>query len=54
MFLIMPYHYKKIEDEINCMIKTKKPFMKIMLLNEVVKHHLFKQNFNIGEKIDSF
>jgi len=54
MCLIVPYHYKKIEDEINCMIKTKGPFMKIMSLNEVVKHHLFKPNFNIGNLFDSF
>jgi hypothetical protein len=44
MCLIIPCHYK---NDINCMIKTKGPFMKIMLLNEVVKHSLFKSNFNI-------
>jgi hypothetical protein len=54
MCLIIPYHYKKIEDEINCMTKTKGPFMKIVLLNEVVKHPLFKPNFNIGRVFDSF
>jgi hypothetical protein len=54
MCLIVPYYYKKIEDGINCMIKTKGPFMKIMLLNEVVKLPLFKPNFNIGRFFDSF
>jgi hypothetical protein len=38
MCLIVPYYFLKIEDEINCMIKAKGPLMKIMLLNEVVKH----------------
>jgi hypothetical protein len=47
MCLIVPYYYKKIEDEINCIMKTKGPFMKIVLLNEVVKHPLFKPNFDI-------
>jgi hypothetical protein len=47
MCLMIPYYYKKIEDEINCILKTKGPFMKIMLLNEVVKHPLFKPNFDI-------
>jgi hypothetical protein len=28
-------------------MKTKRPFMKIVLLNEVVKHPLFKPNFDI-------
>jgi len=28
-------------------MKTKGPFMKVMLLNEDVKHHLFKSNFDI-------
>jgi hypothetical protein len=46
MCLIVPY--KKIEDEINCIMKIKRPFMKIMSLNEVVKHLLFKPNFDIG------
>jgi hypothetical protein len=54
MCLIIPYHYKKIKDEINCMTKTKGPFMKIVLLNKVVKHPLFKPNFNIGRVFDSF
>jgi hypothetical protein len=28
-------------------MKTKGPFMKVMLLNEIVKHPLFKPNFDI-------
>jgi hypothetical protein len=46
MCLIVPY-YKRIEDEINSIMKTKGPFMKVMLLNEIVKHPLFKPNFDI-------
>jgi len=45
---------KKIEDEINCIMKIKGPFMIVMSLNEVVKHLLFKQNFDIGILFDSF
>jgi hypothetical protein len=41
MCLIIPYYYKKIEDEINCIMKVKGPFIKIMSLNEIVKHPLF-------------
>ncbi len=47
MCLIVPYYYKAFEDEINCIMKTKGPFMKVVLLNEVVKNLLFKPNFNI-------
>jgi hypothetical protein len=54
MCLIIPYYYKKIEDEIKCIIKIEEPFMKVMSLNEVVKHHLFKPNFDIGILFDSF
>ncbi len=38
----------------NCIMKTKGPFMKVMLLNEVVKHQLFKSNFDIEIFLDSF
>jgi len=41
MCLIVPYYYKKFEDEIN-FYEIKGPFMKVMSLNEVVKHLLFK------------
>jgi hypothetical protein len=47
MCLILPYYYKKLEDEINCIMKIKGPYMKVMSLNEVVKHLLFKPNFDI-------
>jgi hypothetical protein len=35
-------------------MKIKGPFMKVMSLNEVVKHPLFKPNFDIGILFDSF
>jgi len=54
MFLIVSYYYKKIEDEINFIMKIKGPFMKVMSLNEVVKHLLFKPNFDIGMFFYSF
>jgi hypothetical protein len=38
---------QKSKDETNCIRKIKGPFMKVMLLNEVVKHPLFKPNFDI-------
>jgi hypothetical protein len=41
MCLIIPYYSKNIEDEINCIMKIKGPFIKIMSLNEIVKHPLF-------------
>jgi hypothetical protein len=54
MCLIVPYYYIYIKDEINCIMKTKGSFMKVVPLNEVVKHHLFKPNFDIGILFDSF
>jgi len=45
---------QKIEDEINFIMKIKRPFMIVMSLNETVKHFLFKQNFDIGILFDSF
>ncbi len=51
MCLIVPYYYKKIKD---CIIKTKGSFVKVMLLNESVKHPLFKPKFDIGRFFDSF
>ncbi len=41
-------------DEINCIMKTKGPFLKVMLLNENVKHLLFEPNFDIGIFLNSF
>jgi hypothetical protein len=35
-------------------MKIKGPFMKVMLLNETIKHLLFKPNFDIGILFDSF
>ncbi len=35
-------------------MNIKGPFVKIMVLNEVVKHLLFKPNFDIGRFFDSF
>jgi hypothetical protein len=35
-------------DEINCIMKIKRSFMKVMSLNEAIKHPLFKPNFDIG------
>jgi hypothetical protein len=54
MCLIIPYYYEKIEDEIKCIMKIKGPFMKVVSLNEVVKHPLFKPNFDIGIFLYSF
>jgi len=54
MCLLVPYYYKKIKDEINYIMEIKGPFMKVMSLNEVVKHLLFKPNFDIGILFDSF
>jgi hypothetical protein len=48
MCLIAPYYCKKIEDEINCIMKIKGPFMKLVSLNEIVEHPSFKPNFDIG------
>ncbi len=35
-------------------MKIKRPFMKVMSLNETIKHPLFKPNFDIGILLDSF
>jgi len=44
----------KIEDQTNCIMKTKGPSVKVMLLNEVIKHPLIKPNLDIGRFRDSF
>ncbi len=54
MCLIVTYYCKTIKDEINYIMKINGPFMKVVLLNEVVKHHLFKPNFDIGILFDHF
>ncbi len=43
-----------IEDEIDYIMKIKGPFMKVVSLNETIKHQLFKPNFDIGILFDSF
>jgi hypothetical protein len=35
-------------------MKSNGSFIKAMSLNEVIQHHLFKLNFNIGILFDSF
>jgi hypothetical protein len=35
-------------------MKTMGPFVKVMLLNEIVKHRLFKSSFDIEILFDSF
>ncbi len=54
MCLKVPYYYKNIEGQINLIMKTRGQFMIVMLLNEVVKHPLFKPNLDIGRFCDSF
>jgi len=51
---MVPYYYKNIEDQRNHIMKIKGPFVKVMLLNEVIKHLLLKPNFDIGRFFDSF
>jgi hypothetical protein len=48
MCLIIPYYYTKFEGQKKYIMKIKGPFVKIMLLNEIVQHPLFKSNFNIS------
>jgi hypothetical protein len=45
---------QKIEDQRNGIMKTKGPFVKVVLFNEVVKHPLFKPNVDIARIHDSF
>jgi hypothetical protein len=46
--LIIPYYYKKIEHQKNCIMKTKGPFVKVISLNEAIKHPLIQPNLDIG------
>jgi hypothetical protein len=48
MCLVVLYYYNFFEDEINCIMKIKGPFMKVVSLNEAIKHPLFKPKFDIG------
>jgi hypothetical protein len=54
MCLIVPYYHKKFEEQKNCIMKTKGPFVKVTLLNETTKHFLFKPNFDIGRFVTHF
>jgi hypothetical protein len=45
---------KFFEDEINRIMKIKGPFMKVLSLNKVVKHLLFKPKFDTRILFDSF
>jgi hypothetical protein len=54
MCLIILYYYKNIKVQRNCIMKTKGPFVKVMLLNEVVKNPLFKPNIDIERFFYSF
>ncbi len=47
MSLTVTYYSKKIGHEKNCIMKTKGSFVKVISLNEVVKHPLFQPNLNI-------
>ncbi len=42
MCLLVLYYYKRVEHKKVCIIKIKRPFMKVILLNKIVKHSLFK------------
>jgi hypothetical protein len=54
MSLIIPNYFYKFEDETNFIMRNKGPIIKVMLLNEVVKHPLFKPNFDIESFFYSF
>jgi hypothetical protein len=45
---------EKFEDQRHFIMRTKGPFVKVVLLNEVVEHPLFKPNFDIGRFFDPF
>jgi hypothetical protein len=44
----------KNEYKKNCIVKTKRPFMKVLSLNEVVKHPLPQPNLDIGSNFNTF
>jgi hypothetical protein len=54
MCILVPYYDKKFEDQKNYIMKIKRSFMKVVLLNEVFKHHLFKPNFDLGRIFTHF
>ncbi len=45
---------EKFEDQRNFIMRTEGPFVKVVLLNEVVEHPLCKPNFDIGQFFDPF
>jgi hypothetical protein len=54
VFLIVPYYYKKIEHQrLKLIMKMKEHFMKVVLLNEVVKTSFVKLNLGIRRSCDS-
>jgi hypothetical protein len=48
MYLIASYCYKKLEHQKNSIIKIKAPFVKVVSLNEIIKHPLFQPKANSG------
>jgi len=49
---MVPCYYKKMKIKKKCIMKTKRPFVKIVLFNEII--NLFKPNFDIGRFFESF
>jgi hypothetical protein len=47
MCLIPTYYYKKIESKKNGIMKIKRPFVKVMLFNEVIKGPSLKPKHEI-------
>ncbi len=39
---------KQIEAQRNCIMKIEGPYVKVLLLNEIIKHPLLKPNLEIG------
>ncbi len=54
MCLIVPYYYQKIEHQRNCIIKIKVPFVKVVSLNEIIKHLLFQPKTNNERFFNTF
>jgi hypothetical protein len=45
MCIIVTYYYKKTEHQKNCIMKIKGPFVKVVSLNEIIKHPLFQPKY---------
>jgi len=54
MCLIVPYYFKKIGHQRNCIIKIKVSFVKVVSLNETIKHPLFQPKVNSGRFFNTF